>query len=104
MQTILAQFKVQPGKEAEAEQALKTMAASVEGKEPGALAYIFHRNRRDPLEITVFEIYADDAAAATHAGSEHMGQFRTYFGSLFDPATVKIDRLERVAGFVRGQS
>jgi len=30
-----------------------------------------------------------------------MATFSSYFGSLFDPATVKIDRLERLAGFSR---
>lgn len=101
MNTILAQFKVQPGKEAEAEEAMRKQAASVEAAEPGALTYIFHRNRKDPTEITVFEIYKDDEAFQAHGGTEHMGAFRGYFGSVFDPATVKIDRLERIAGFQR---
>jgi hypothetical protein len=30
-----------------------------------------------------------------------MGAFRAHFGTLFDPSTVKIERLERVAGFTR---
>jgi len=102
MQTIIARFKIIPGKEAEAEEAMKKMAASVEAGEPGALAYIFHRNLKDPAEIAVFEVYKDDAAAAAHVGSEHMGAFRTHFGSLFDPTTVQIDRFDRIAGFNRG--
>lgn len=102
MQTIIARFKIIPGKEAEAEEAMKKMAASVEANEPGAMAYIFHRNQKDPSEVAVFEVYQDDAAAAAHVASEHMGTFRTYFGSLFDPASVKIDRFDRVAGFNRG--
>jgi len=102
MQSIVARFKIITGKEAEAEEAMKKMASSVEANETGALAYIFHRNLKDPAEITVFEVYKDDAASAAHVGSEHMGTFRTHFGSLFDPATVKIDRMERVAGFNRG--
>jgi quinol monooxygenase YgiN len=101
MNTILAQFKIIPGKEAEAEEAMKAMAASVESKESGARTYIFHRHRRDPLAVSVWEIYADDAAFAAHGASEYMAAFRTYFGSLFDPASVKIERLERIAGFSR---
>jgi quinol monooxygenase YgiN len=101
MNTILARFNVAPGKEAEAEEAIKTMASSVESSEPGALAYIFHRNQKDPTEITVFEIYADDEARRAHRDTEHMAAFRGYFGSLFDEATVKIDRLDRIAGFSR---
>jgi quinol monooxygenase YgiN len=102
MQTIVARFKVIPGKEAEAEEAMKTMAAAVEAGEPGALTYIFHKNSREPLEITVFEVYRDDEAFAAHGASPHMGAFRGYFGTLFDPSTVKIERLERIAGFNRG--
>ena len=102
MQTIIAKFKIVPGKEADAEEAIKKMASAVESNETGAVAYIFHRNLKDPAEITVYEIYKDDAAAAAHAGSEHMGTFRTHFGGTFDPTTVKIDRVERIAGFNRG--
>ena len=101
MQTIHAQFKIVPGKEAEAEEAIKKMAAAVEAGEAGALTYIFHRGRKDPLEISVWEVYADDEAFAAHGASEHMAAFRAHFGPLFDPATVQIDRVERVAGFSR---
>ncbi|TMF08269.1 MAG: antibiotic biosynthesis monooxygenase [Chloroflexi bacterium] len=101
MNTVLARFNIIAGKETEAEEAMKKQAASVESAEPGALAYIFHRNRKDPTVITVFEIYKDDEAFQAHGGTEHMGAFRGCFGSVFDPATVKIDRLERIAGFSR---
>jgi len=101
MNTILARFNIIAGKEAEAEEAMKKQAASVESAEPGALTYIFHRNRKDPSQITVFEIYKDDDASTFHRGTEHMATFASYFGSIFDPATVKIDRLERIAGFLR---
>ena len=101
MNTVLARFNIIAGKEAEAEEAINKQAASVESAEPGALAYIFHRNRKDPTVITVFEIYKDDEASQAHRNTEHMAAFASHFGSLFDPATVKIDRLERIAGFSR---
>jgi len=101
MNTVIARFSIIAGKEAEAEEAMRKQAASVESAEPGALTYIFHRNRKDPTDITAFEIYKDDEAFAAHGGTEHMGAFRGYFGSVFDPATVKIERLERIAGFSR---
>ncbi len=101
MTTILARFKVQPGKEAEAEKAISEMAAAVEASEPGALVYIMHRSQKDPGEITVFEVYADGEALDTHNQTAHMAQFRSHFGPLFDASTVKIERLERIAGFVR---
>jgi quinol monooxygenase YgiN len=101
LQTIVARFKILAGKETEAEEAMKKQAAAVEAGEAGALAYIFNRNQKDPGEITVFEVYADDAAFQAHTGTEHMGAFRAHFGTLFDPASVKIERLERIAGFTR---
>ncbi len=101
MTTILARFKVQPGKEAEAEKALNEMAAAVEANEPGALLYVFNRSQQDPSEITVFEVYADAEAFATHSQTAHMATLRSGFGPLFDATTVKIERLERIAGFVR---
>lgn len=101
MRTILARFNIVAGKEAEAEEAMKTMASAVEANEKGALAYIFMRNRKEPSEVTVFEIYADGDAFAAHGASEHMGAFRSNFGAVFDPASVKIDGLDRVAGFSR---
>ena len=101
MTTILAQFKIQPGKEAEAEKALNEMAAAVEANEPGALLYVFNRSQKEPSEITVFEVYASDEAHDTHKHTSHMAQFRSGFGPLFDPDSVKIERLERIAGFAR---
>jgi quinol monooxygenase YgiN len=103
VQTILARFKIIPGKEKEAEEAIQKMAAAVQAKEPGALTYIFHRNRKEPAEITVFEVYRDDDAFTNHTSTDHMGEFRSHFASLFDPSAVQIERLERVAGFNRGE-
>ena len=101
MITILARFRVQPGKEREAEEAIRAMAAAVEAHEPGALAYIFHRSQQDPSEITVFELYADAEAASAHGQTAHMSQLRAAFATVFEPSSVKIERLERLAGFIR---
>ncbi len=101
MTTILARFKIQPGKEAEGEKALREMAAAVEANEPGALLYVFNRSQKEPSEIIVFEVYADGEALDSHNQTPHMAQFRSNFGSLFDPGSVKIERLERFAGFAR---
>ncbi len=102
MPTVLARFNINPGKEAEAEAAIKAQAASVEAGEPGALTYIFLRGRDNPAEVIVFEIYKDKDAFAELGATAHMGAFRSYFGSIFDPASVKIERLEQIAGVNRG--
>ncbi len=102
MVSIIARFKMQAGKEDEALERLRTMVSSVQAQEPGALAYICHRSQNDPAEIVFFEEYADDAAFQTHTQTPHMGELRAAFAAgLFDAANVKIERLERVAGFAR---
>jgi quinol monooxygenase YgiN len=100
MVSIYAFFKINAGKEAEAEAALKEMADAVDKNEPDCVLYAIHRGKEDPLEVHFFEIYKDAAAAAAHSGSEHMGNFRQYFREVFDPSTVKIVQLERVAAAV----
>jgi len=101
MVTLIFRAKMRPGKEDEALERLRTMAGTVEAQEPGALAYLFHRSQQDPSEVVLFEIYADDNALQAHGQTPHMGELRATFGELFDTATVKVERLERVAGFAR---
>jgi quinol monooxygenase YgiN len=99
--TIIASFRVIEGKEAEADEAIAKQAAAVEANEPGTLAYVFHRHAKDPALITVFEVYKDDDASNAHRGSEHMAAFGKLFGTIFDPGSVKIERHDRVGGFIR---
>ncbi len=101
MNTIVAKFKIQPGKEAEAEEAMKKQVSAVESGEAGVITYIFHRSAKDPLEVTVFEVYRDDEAVAAHRSAPHQAAFGALFGTVFDTSTVEIRRLERVAGFSR---
>lgn len=101
MLTIIARFKMQAGKEDEALERLRQMVGSVQAEEPGALAYLCHRSQDDPSEIVFFEVYADDDALQAHGQTPHMGEFRAGFAQLFDVSQVKIERLERVAGFAR---
>ena len=95
MVTLIFRAKMQPGKEDEA------LVAAVQAQEPSTLAYLFHRSQQDPSEVVLFEIYADDNALQAHSQTPHMGELRAAFGELFDTATVKVYRLERVAGFAR---
>ena len=73
----------------------------VRANEPGALAYIVHRNQEDLSEIVFFEHYADDAAFESHGKTAHMAVMSENFADIFDTATVKIERLDRVAGVLR---
>ena len=98
---ILAKIRINEGKEAEAEAAIKEMVSAVEKNEPGALLYIMSRSKEDPLEVTVFEVYKDGEAHAAHSGSEHMAAFSQYFRDVFDRSAVKIVPLEQIASVQR---
>ena len=101
MVNVIARFKMQPGKEAEALATLEKMVAAVEANEPGALVYIMHRGQVDPLEIYVYEAYADEAAFAAHRKTPHMEELQARFSHLMDPASFNVELLEKVAGFIR---
>ena len=101
MTAILAQFKIKPEKQAEAEKALAEMAAAVEANEPGAVLYIAHRSQKDPTLITFFEAYADHDAFRAHTATPHMASLQRVLAEVADLSTVRIERLERIAGFTR---
>jgi quinol monooxygenase YgiN len=101
MVSIIFRAKMKPGKEDEAIKQMSEMVAAVKANEPGAIIYGFHRVQDDPSELVFWELYADDDAFKTHAGTEHMGKMRASFAELFDTTAVKLERLDRVAGFAR---
>jgi quinol monooxygenase YgiN len=99
MVTVTAEFTVNPGKDAEAEAAIRSLVEDVQANEPGALLYAWHRHRKDPSRLLVFEVYADDAAIEAHRSTPHLAAFQKHFapGATFDPTSVKIERWERFA-------
>ncbi|MDP2674927.1 MAG: putative quinol monooxygenase [Dehalococcoidia bacterium] len=101
MTAILAQFKIKPEMQAEAEKALAEMVAAVEANEPGAVLYVAHRSQKDPTLITFFEAYADHDAFTAHTQTPHFQNFQRQLAQLADLSTVRIERLERIAGFTR---
>ena len=101
MTAILAQFKLKPDKQAEAEAALAEMVAAVEANEPGAVLYIAHRSQKDPTLIIFFEAYADGDAFTAHTQTPHFQNLQRVLAQVADLSTVRIERLDRVAGFAR---
>ena len=79
---LLAKLKVQPGKEAEFEAAAKEMIAIVKTAEPGTLAYILHKNTKDPTEFIYYEVYQDQAAFEAHGKTDHMRAFGGKIGAI----------------------
>ena len=101
MHTITAEFRIFPGKEAEAEAAMVKVDEAATAAEPGLMKYIWNRGIKDPLQVLVFEIYRDDEAREQHGGTPYLKEFQSHFGSVFDPASVKITRYGRVAAIDR---
>jgi quinol monooxygenase YgiN len=101
MIVLLARFRIKDGKESEALEAMRTMAQRVRESEPGCLAYIWHRSFAEPSEIVSYEVYENDAALGAHGSSEHMKAFGQSLPDIVDVTQIKIERLERLDGFVR---
>jgi quinol monooxygenase YgiN len=101
MIVIMARFRILDGKENEALKAMRTMVQAVRGGEPGCLAYVCHRSFAEPSEIVWYEVYEDEAALGAHGGSEHMQAFRQRLPDIVDLTQIKLERLERLDGFVR---
>jgi len=105
--TQTAAFRIDGAREAEAIAALTELANAVEANEPGVLAYIPHKVAADPTLVVFFEVYADEAAIASHGQQPHLAKLREHFGAgLFKPFAegkfVEIVKLDRIAGFSRG--
>ena len=58
------------------------MIATVTTAEPGTLAYILHKNDKDPTEYTYYEVYQDQAAFESHGKTDHMKAFGGKIGAL----------------------
>ena len=101
MVTIIFRVKIKDGKEEEALGKVTAMAEAVQANEPGALAYVVHRNQEDLSEIVFFEHYADDAAFESHGKTARWALMGEHWAAIFDTATVKIERLDRVAVVLR---
>ena len=101
MVAFTARLRALPGKEREAEEGLKAMAAAVQANEPGALAYICHATPH-PGEYLFFEVYADEAAKDAHMATPHFRKLMALMGPVLDENFgAKIENLNRVAGFMR---
>lgn len=101
MVTVIFRAKMKPGKEEEALAAFQNMVEKTEANEPGVVVYALHRLRDDPSELIFYEAYKDDEAFKSHLGTEHVAAMRGTLADLFDTTSVKMERLERIAGFAR---
>jgi quinol monooxygenase YgiN len=96
-----ARFKLNAEKAEEGLAAMRTLTQAVEANEPGVLAYLAYRSKKDPTDVFFLEIYADQAALTAHGQTAHIGELRTLFaGGVFQPP-FDIAQMEPVGGFYR---
>ena len=101
MVSLIFRMKMKEGKEEQALATLRALTEAMEAQEPNTLAYLFHRSQEDPSEVVLFESYVDDAAFQHHMQTPHMGEMRANLADLFDTSQIKMERLDRVGGFMR---
>ncbi len=68
---VVARIKIQAGKEAEAEQVLKDLIASVKANEPDVIVYDLFKSRTAANEYVMLEMYASPEALAAHGKTAH---------------------------------
>jgi quinol monooxygenase YgiN len=67
----IAKIKVDPKQLEAYHKALKEQMQAAIEKEPGVLSYYAVADKKDPSSITIFEIYAKEAAYKTHITTPH---------------------------------
>ncbi|NKM57748.1 antibiotic biosynthesis monooxygenase [Agrobacterium larrymoorei] len=76
MIAVSVKLAVNPGREADFEDAFAAQAAAVRRNEPGNCLYELFRSHEYAGTYMLMEIYADEAALAAHRQSEHMAEHR----------------------------
>ena len=81
MVVIAAIIHVVEGKGEEFEKGYKELAPKVL-KDPGAIAYILHRDVSDPCKFFFYEKYQDDEAVKYHTSTPHFKEFFQRMGPI----------------------
>ena len=96
---IVAKLKAQSGKEAEMEDALKSMIPKVQ-QEDGTLIYTLHRSLSDPTLFLFYEKYRDKAAFNEHGSTPYFKELFATIGPLMG-AEPSMEMYEELAGVQR---
>ncbi len=98
--TQIVTLTMKAGAEEKAIATLKELTESVKAAEPGVLCYIATRSQKEPLKIVFYEVYADDAALASHGKQPHMMKMFAAAREIFEPG-MDIQKVDRVGGYSR---
>ncbi len=81
MIVVAAMIKVAEGRGKEFEAGYRKLAPKVL-KDPGAIAYVLHRDIKDPDKFFFYEKYADEAAIKYHTSTPHFKEFFQKMGPI----------------------
>ena len=84
MITVIATLKVKSGQEDALIAGIRKMIDHVKANEPGTITYVLNRSTADPTTFLVYEVYADQAAFATHGASQPCWSSSGLAGSILD--------------------
>jgi quinol monooxygenase YgiN len=95
--SLISQWFIRPGFEAQVIEGVTQLAADIEANEPGTLTYLVHTPRVDddvlqslppsnPLSLLFFETYRDPSAFVAHVKGPLFTQFVQQFGNCFVPS------------------
>jgi len=84
MSWLIANFKVQDGKQAEFESILNALVEQVRANEPGTLQYVLTKSKREPTEYVMIEQYADEDARKSHGQTPYFQEAAPKFMALCD--------------------
>src|SRR2546421_1345208 len=88
---VVAKLKVKAGREAEAEAAFRKQIDFVTREEPGTLAYLLHRGRKEKSTYLFYERYADAEAFDRHGKTTAMQElFRALQGVLDGAPSIEL--------------
>lgn len=89
---VSVEMRVKPGRGAELEQIMATLAEAIEREEPGTRVFSLSRSRDDENLYTAFEIYESAAAIELHGATEHLRIARLGFAEVLE--SKRLDWLE----------
>ena len=92
---VIALVKVKAGSERAFQDAVAKILRPTRD-EAGNISYVYNQAEGDVTEFAFFEEWLDDAALDAHMTSDHMLQFFTAVGPLFEPGYPEIKRYHRV--------
>jgi quinol monooxygenase YgiN len=81
MVVITAVIRVAEGKGKEFEEGYRKLAPKVL-KDPGAIAYVLHRDTKDPCKYFFYEQYENDEAEKYHTSTAHFKDFFKTMGPI----------------------